>query len=175
MLILIKIMPPILITSTTTTTHTRFSLGPQVTEHNRGAANYGQLQKRHEQLLGEVRQLEGTLADYNLAMDKHRVSTDPAELNDYINEFEAKNKQFAAEVGGAEKRARARERRRDLRARARVTSRARARATNRATNLLETMPESARARDDAFDPPPLVPCSAVDDGSCSERRSTACS
>merc|ERR1719181_2304439 len=31
-------------------------------------------------------------------MDKHRVSTDPAELNDYINEFEAKNKQFAAEV-----------------------------------------------------------------------------
>ena len=41
-----------------------------------------------------MRQLEGTLADYNLAMDKHRVSTDPAELNDYINEFEAKNKQF---------------------------------------------------------------------------------
>merc|ERR550514_234354 len=73
-------------------------LKTEVTEHNRGAANYGQLQKRHEQLLGEVRQLEGTLADYNLAMDKHRVSTDPAELNDYINEFEAKNKQFAAEV-----------------------------------------------------------------------------
>ena len=45
-----------------------------------------------------MRQLEGTLADYNLAMDKHRVSTDPAELNDYINEFEAKNKQFAAEA-----------------------------------------------------------------------------
>merc|ERR550514_475988 len=74
------------------------TLKTEVTEHNRGAANYGQLQKRHEQLLGEVRQLEGTLADYNLAMDKHRVSTDPAELNDYINEFEAKNKQFAAEV-----------------------------------------------------------------------------
>ena len=121
-------------TSTTTTAHTPLSssLAIQVTEHNRGAANYGQLQKRHEQLLGEVRQLEGTLADYNLAMDKHRVSTDPAELNDYINEFEAKNKQFAAEVGGA-KSARARERRRDSE---------RARACARARDV-----ESPRARD----------------------------
>jgi intraflagellar transport protein 74 len=38
---------------------------------------YGGLQKRHEILLNEVRALEGTLADYNLAMDKARVSTPP--------------------------------------------------------------------------------------------------
>lgn len=74
------------------------SLKNEVQEHHKGAANYSNLQRKHEQLLGEVRSLEGVLADYNLAMDKHRISTDPSELNDYINEFETKNRQFAAEV-----------------------------------------------------------------------------
>merc|ERR1719230_1148561 len=74
------------------------SLKNEVQEHHRGTANYNNLQRKHEQLLTDVRSLEGTLADYNLAMDKHRVSTDPGELNEYINEFEAKNKQYAAEV-----------------------------------------------------------------------------
>ena len=36
---------------------------------------YGGLQKQHENLLNEVRALEGTLADYNLAIDKARVGT----------------------------------------------------------------------------------------------------
>lgn len=67
-------------------------------KHDREFAEYGYLQKRHEELLREVRNLEGKLADYNLAMDKARVSTDPAELNEYIAEFEMKNKQFAAEI-----------------------------------------------------------------------------
>lgn len=59
---------------------------------------YGGLQKQHENLLNEVRALEGTLADYNLAMDKARVGTDPVELNELILGFRAKNKQFANEV-----------------------------------------------------------------------------
>jgi intraflagellar transport protein 74 len=46
---------------------------------DRESNEYGFLQKRHEELLREVRNLEGKLADYNLAMDKARVSTDPAE------------------------------------------------------------------------------------------------
>lgn len=45
-----------------------------------------------------MRHKEGQLADYNLAMDKARVSTDPGELSSYIEEFEMKNKQFAAEI-----------------------------------------------------------------------------
>ena len=45
--------------------------------HERSMNEYGGLQKRHEILLNEVRALEGTLADYNLAMDKARVSTPP--------------------------------------------------------------------------------------------------
>ena len=36
--------------------------------------DYGSLQKRHEDILNAVRTLEGTLADYNLAMDKARIS-----------------------------------------------------------------------------------------------------
>ena len=46
-------------------------------QHERSMNEYGGLQKRHENLLNEVRALEGTLADYNLAMDKARVSTNP--------------------------------------------------------------------------------------------------
>ena len=43
--------------------------------HERSMNEYGGLQKQHENLLNEVRALEGTLADYNLAMDKARVGT----------------------------------------------------------------------------------------------------
>ena len=35
---------------------------------------HGGHQKHHDNLLNQVRLLEGTLADYNLAMDKARVS-----------------------------------------------------------------------------------------------------
>mmetsp|Transcript_15630 Transcript_15630/g.46878 ORF Transcript_15630/g.46878 Transcript_15630/m.46878 type:complete len:580 (-) Transcript_15630:27-1766(-) len=74
------------------------SLQAESKQHERSMHEYGGLQRRHENLLGEVRTLEGTLADYNLAMDKGRVGTDPAELSGYVAEFQAKNKQFASEV-----------------------------------------------------------------------------
>ena len=48
--------------------------------HERSMSEYGGLQKRHENLLNEVRALEGTLADYNLAMDKARVSNVPVSI-----------------------------------------------------------------------------------------------
>lgn len=42
-----------------------------------------QYERKYEGLLKEVRNLEGTLADYNLAMDKLRTSTDPEEVRGY--------------------------------------------------------------------------------------------
>lgn len=73
-------------------------LDEEANEHDQAMAEYGGLQKRHETLLTEVRGLEGTLADYNLAMDKARAGTDPSELNEYVTEFEAKNREQAGEV-----------------------------------------------------------------------------
>ena len=45
-----------------------------------------QFERRYESLLKDVRSLEGTLADYNLAMDKLRTSTDPEEVRQYHRE-----------------------------------------------------------------------------------------
>jgi len=62
------------------------SLQSEHKQHERSMNEYGGLQKRHENLLNEVRALEGTLADYNLAMDKARVST--RSVSRIINGFE---------------------------------------------------------------------------------------
>jgi len=44
---------------------------------------FTKLESKYSSLIGEVRGLEGNLADYNLAMDKMRTSTDPAEITNY--------------------------------------------------------------------------------------------
>ena len=64
----------------------------------RDAGQYSQLERKYESLLKEVRSLEGTLADYNLAMDKLRTSTDPAEVTNYQKNLEARNRNEAAEI-----------------------------------------------------------------------------
>ncbi|GMH77967.1 hypothetical protein TL16_g10678 [Triparma laevis f. inornata] len=64
----------------------------------RDAGQYNQLERKYESLLKEVRNLEGTLADYNLAMDKLRTSTDPQEVTAYQANLEARNRNEAAEI-----------------------------------------------------------------------------
>mmetsp|Transcript_9149 Transcript_9149/g.18313 ORF Transcript_9149/g.18313 Transcript_9149/m.18313 type:complete len:581 (+) Transcript_9149:55-1797(+) len=64
----------------------------------RDAGQYSQLERKYESLLKEVRNLEGTLADYNLAMDKLRTSTDPQEVTAYQANLEARNRNEAAEI-----------------------------------------------------------------------------
>ena len=49
-------------------------------EHQREQGQAASMQRKAEDLDGEVRKLEGTLADYNIAMDKLRQGTDPEEL-----------------------------------------------------------------------------------------------
>lgn len=40
----------------------------------------------------EVKKLEGTLADYNLAVDKARTTADPGEVTKYLHDLEDQNR-----------------------------------------------------------------------------------
>jgi intraflagellar transport protein 74 len=73
-------------------------LQKEIDEHNKDQSQAHNMQRKAEELDAEVRKLEGTLADYNIAMDKLRQGTDPAELTNYINEFESRNKAFGHEI-----------------------------------------------------------------------------
>ena len=59
-----------------------------------------QYERKYETLIKEVRRLEGQLADYNLAMDKSRTSTDPREIHHYFNSLRARNQHEAKEIDG---------------------------------------------------------------------------
>jgi len=73
-------------------------LQKEIDEHNRDQSQAASMQRKAEELDSEVRKLEGTLADYNIAMDKMRQGTDPADLTRYIREYESKNKAFGNEI-----------------------------------------------------------------------------
>ncbi|GMI56604.1 hypothetical protein ScalyP_jg11976 [Parmales sp. scaly parma] len=62
------------------------------------ASQYTQLERKYEQLLKEVRGMEGNLADYNLAMDKLRTSTDPEEVVAYQKQLQVRNRNEAGEI-----------------------------------------------------------------------------
>ena len=61
-------------------------------------SQYAQLERKYESLITEVRGLEGELADFNLAMDKSRTSTDPVEIKNYQQMLKDKNERLAADV-----------------------------------------------------------------------------
>jgi len=52
--------------------------------HTKESAQASSMQRKAEDLDAEVRKLEGTLADYNIAMDKMRQGTDPDDLNRFV-------------------------------------------------------------------------------------------
>jgi len=62
------------------------------------ASQYTQLERKYETMLKEVRELEGNLADYNLAMDKLRTSTDPEEVIMYQKQLQNRNRNEAGEI-----------------------------------------------------------------------------
>ena len=47
----------------------------EINRHESDSSSYVQLERRYEELIKEVRMLEGQLADYNLAMDKSNHHT----------------------------------------------------------------------------------------------------
>ncbi|CAM9322557.1 unnamed protein product [Choristocarpus tenellus] len=67
-------------------------LTEEIDQHNKESAQYGQLQRTYDSLLQEVKQLEGTLADYNLAVDKSRTTADPGEVTAYLHNLEDQNR-----------------------------------------------------------------------------------
>jgi len=73
-------------------------LQKEIDEHQKDQSQALSMQRKAEELDAEVRKLEGTLADYNIAMDKMRQGIDPSELTRYIREYESKNKAFGNEI-----------------------------------------------------------------------------
>lgn len=64
----------------------------------RDATLMAQLDRKWEALLGEVRSLEGTLADFNLATDKSRTSVDSSEIQQYCAGLRRRNETLSQEV-----------------------------------------------------------------------------
>jgi len=73
-------------------------LQTEIETHNKDQAQSVSIQQKAERLDKEVRHLEGTLADYNIAMDKMRQGSDASDLEGYIREYEAKNVAFAHDI-----------------------------------------------------------------------------
>jgi intraflagellar transport protein 74 len=59
---------------------------------------YNSLEKRYDTLVKTVRNLEGDLADHNLATDKQRTDTRPEEVHHMYQVMESQNKQQRADV-----------------------------------------------------------------------------
>lgn len=74
------------------------SLKGQVGQCEKDTTTSAQLEKTYELLLKDVREYEGQLADYNLAMDKSRTGTNPEEIVQYQQHLEERNRQHAHEV-----------------------------------------------------------------------------
>ena len=62
------------------------------------AGQFTQLERKYDEMLSNVRNLEGNLADYNLASDKLRTSTDPQEVIGYQKQLEERNRHEASEI-----------------------------------------------------------------------------
>jgi len=74
------------------------SMKKEVEQSQKDNKKYGELERKYESLIKEVRTLEGNLADYNLAMDKSRTSTDPFEIARYHQALQERNNAMEKEV-----------------------------------------------------------------------------
>ena len=79
------------------TTETR-KLKVEIDQQAKDAAQYSQLEKRYETLIKNKENLEGQLADYNLALDKTRSSTDPEDIKQMTLHLAEKNRQTGQEL-----------------------------------------------------------------------------
>jgi intraflagellar transport protein 74 len=69
------------------------SMKAQRDQFAKDSTQISQLERTYEMLLKEVRHHEGQLADYNLALDKQRTSTDPMEIHQVAEQLIAENKE----------------------------------------------------------------------------------
>ena len=73
-------------------------LHTEIEQYERDQSQMIQLEKRYESLVKTKEQLEGQLADYNLAMDKTRTSTDPDDVQQMAIQLAARNRQTGQEL-----------------------------------------------------------------------------
>jgi intraflagellar transport protein 74 len=69
-----------------------------VEKHAKENAIAQNIEKKYETLLKSKESLEGQLADYNLALDKTRTSTDPEDIRDHVYTLADKNHQTGQEL-----------------------------------------------------------------------------
>ena len=73
-------------------------LRTEIDQQSRDNSSFASLEKKYETLIKDKEKLEGQLADYNLAMDKTRTSTDPDEVGQQAAMLAEKNKKTGQEV-----------------------------------------------------------------------------
>jgi len=69
-----------------------------IDQQSRDNSQYVQLEKRYETLIRNKENLEGQLADYNLALDKTRTSTDPEDVQQMALHMAEKNRQAGQDL-----------------------------------------------------------------------------
>jgi len=70
----------------------------QIESINKDNTSFMTLEKKYEALTKEVRELEGTLADYNLAVDKQRAGTRPEDLRNMYEHIKIQNDKFKVQL-----------------------------------------------------------------------------
>jgi len=73
-------------------------LRQEMDQQSRDNSQYVQLEKRYENLVKNKETLEGQLADYNLALDKTRTSTDPEDVQQMALHMAEKNRQAGQDL-----------------------------------------------------------------------------
>ena len=59
---------------------------------------YNKLEARRDELSEEVRNLEGTLADYNITLDKLRINTRPEDIKYAYTHVKTQNEKLKSEL-----------------------------------------------------------------------------
>lgn len=59
---------------------------------------YNKLEARRDELTDEVRNLEGTLADYNITLDKLRINTRPEDVKYAHTHVKSQNEKLKSEL-----------------------------------------------------------------------------
>jgi len=70
----------------------------QIETINKDNTSFMTLEKKYEGLTKEVRELEGSLADYNLAVDKQRAGTRPEDIGNMYEHIKNQNDKFKAQL-----------------------------------------------------------------------------
>lgn len=73
-------------------------LKTELDQYNKDRSQLSQLERKHEGLVKNKETLEGQLADYNLALDKVRTSTDPDDVQESAQRLREKNRQTGIEL-----------------------------------------------------------------------------